>query len=73
MLLASDCNGEYESRTNVEQGIGVFDACFYLPIVKVQGVEYATLALSLRNFETYAMVYLRKALTRKGQIRIKFK
>lgn len=68
MLMASDCNGEYEPRSNVEQGLGVFAACFYLPIVKVKGVEYATLAVSLRNFDTYASIYLRKALMRKGII-----
>lgn len=66
MLMASDCNGEHESRVNVEAGEGVFDACFYVPIVKVKDVEYATLAVSLRGFENYAIIYLRTALLRKG-------
>lgn len=66
MLMASECNGEYESRANVDQGIGVFETCFYLPVVTVGKVDYATLSVSLRNFEAYAMAYLRNALGRKG-------
>lgn len=71
MLMASDCNGVAEKRSNVEEGIGVFSTCFYLPIVEIENVEYTTLSGSLRNFEGYAIGYLHAALMRKGLVPLK--
>jgi hypothetical protein len=68
MLMADNCNGEEEKRDNVDQGLGVFDSCFYLPVVEINDIEYATLAVSLRNFDAYARGYLNTALIRKGVI-----